>query len=235
MTLVNTETGEVIAYADVRTSVDNAKASLEEAANEIVWQIENHVWTALGYADWNEMREAEYGGAAFLVPRADRSELVTRMRKAGLTQQDIASTAGVSVGTVNGDLKFSSENEAAATEPIINSRGQSRPAAYARPSSPVAESEPTAEEAVESTPRIDLEEFIKADRNVQLTSWRRSFMTHIKRAIEITLFTPEDVAEKADVELIDELERLSKDLANYVARVKAKRPTRLTAIRGGAK
>lgn len=35
----------------------------------------------------------------------------------------------MSVGTVNGDLKFNSENEPA---PITNSRGQQRPATYAR-------------------------------------------------------------------------------------------------------
>ena len=49
--------------------------------------------------------------AAFMVPRDDRPELVVRMRRSGLTQQEIATNAGISVGTVNADLNFSSENE----------------------------------------------------------------------------------------------------------------------------
>lgn len=136
MTVVNTETGEITdspTYAEVKDSIHSAKASLEAAAEQIVWQIENRAWLVLGYSDWNEMREAEYGGAAFMVPRAERPELLARMRRSGLTQQEIADTAGVSIGTVNGDLNFSSEDEEP-TAQITNARGQQRPASYAKPS-----------------------------------------------------------------------------------------------------
>lgn len=50
------------------------------AAEEVVWQIENKAWEALGYPDWEAMRQAEYRGAAVIVPRADRPELVARLR-----------------------------------------------------------------------------------------------------------------------------------------------------------
>lgn len=126
----------VITQADVRASIRRAKNSLEKAAEEIIWQIEMEAWRTLGYSTWDAMRDAEYGDAAFMVPRRQRPELVARMRAAGLTQQQIADTAGVSVGTVNGDLKFSSENdESPSAEPvptITNARGQQRPASYAR-------------------------------------------------------------------------------------------------------
>lgn len=56
-------------------------------------------------------------------------DAVARIRAAGLTQQEIAATAGVSVGTVNADLKFNSENDG---DSITNSRGQHRPATYTR-------------------------------------------------------------------------------------------------------
>lgn len=148
--LVNTETGELVevTYADVRQSIDSAKASLEEAAEQIVWQIENHVWTVLGYADWNEMREAEYGGAAFMVPRADRPELTARMRRAGLSTNDIAATAGVSDDTVRRDL----ETADAVSGTVLNSRGQSRPATYSKPTPELA---PEVEAAVEEFPELD--------------------------------------------------------------------------------
>jgi hypothetical protein len=124
---------QLITPGDVRASIRRAKASLEKAASEIVWQIEREAWRTLGYSSWNAMREAEYGDAAFMVPAKQRPELVARMRAKGLTQQEIADTAGVSVGTVNGDLKFNSENEAAdPPTPITNARGQQRPATYTR-------------------------------------------------------------------------------------------------------
>ena len=147
MTVVNHATGEalerrpeiplqVITPNDVRASIKRAKVSLEKAAEEIVWQIEREAWRTLGYSSWNAMREAEYGEAAFMVPRKDRPELVGRMRKAGLTQQEIADTAGVSQAQVNADIRglnISSDNQAdAEPQTVTNARGQERPATYAR-------------------------------------------------------------------------------------------------------
>lgn len=132
----------LITVADVRASIKRAKASLEKAAEEIVWQIEMEGWRTLGYSSWDAMREAEYGEAAFMVPRKQRPELVARMRAKGLTQQEIANTAGVSQRTISGDLNSNSANDPEAVATITNSRGQERPATYAR-------TEPTPEPAGE--------------------------------------------------------------------------------------
>ena len=119
---------QVITAADVRASIARARRSLEKAAEEIVWQIEMEGWRTLGYSSWGAMREAEYGGAAFMVPSKNRPELVARIRAAGLTQQEIADTAGVSEGTVRNDLNRNSAIET--PETFTNSRGQQRPATY---------------------------------------------------------------------------------------------------------
>lgn len=94
---------QVITPADVRASVRRAKKSLEAAAAEIVWQIEREAWRTLGYPSWGAMREAEYGGAAFMVPSKSRPEIVARIRAAGLTQREAAATAGVTEQTVYND------------------------------------------------------------------------------------------------------------------------------------
>ena len=119
----------VITQADVRASIRRARKSLEDAAAEIVWQIEMEAWRTLGYSSWTAMREAEYGGAAFMVPSKSRPEIVARLRAKGLTQQEIADTAGVSQRTVSGDLNSNFANE---PQSVTNSRGQQRPATYAR-------------------------------------------------------------------------------------------------------
>lgn len=158
--LLNTETGELIetpSYGEVRDSVTSAKNSLEAAAEQIVWQIERQAWTVLGYANWNEMREAEYGGAAFMVPKAERPELVARMRRSGLTQQEIADTAGVSRPTVVNDLSSMSEAdiETGPPAPITNTRGQQRPSSYApRPSAPAAPKQSDVDRAVAEFPDL---------------------------------------------------------------------------------
>lgn len=123
---------QVITPADVRASIRRATRSLEKAAEEIVWQVEMEAWRTLGYSSWNAMREAEYGDAAFMVPKKDRPELVGRMRAAGLTQREIADTAGVTERTVRNDLSTGNLSGSEDAKPITNSRGQQRPASYVR-------------------------------------------------------------------------------------------------------
>lgn len=130
---------QVITQADVRASVRRAKKSLEDAAKEIVWQIEMEAWRTLGYSSWGAMREAEYGGAAFMVPSKSRPEIVARIRAQGLTNQEIADTAGVSEATVRRDVAQSSNDDWPST--VTNSRGEQRPATYARADEDVIEAE----------------------------------------------------------------------------------------------
>ena len=86
---------QVITPDDVRASIARARRGLERAAEEIVWQIEREAWRTLGYSSWGAMREAEYGGAAFMVPAKSRPETVARIRAKGMTQKESAETAGV--------------------------------------------------------------------------------------------------------------------------------------------
>lgn len=123
---------QIITAADVRASIRRARQSLGKAADEIVWQIEMEAWRTLGYSSWTAMREAEYGDAAFMVPSRQRPELVARMRAKGLTQQEIAATAGVNRETVANDIRSMSESGIEVPPAITNSRGQQRPATYTR-------------------------------------------------------------------------------------------------------
>lgn len=120
---------QVITPADVQASIRRAKKSLEAAATEIVWQIEMEAWRTLGYSSWGAMREAEYGGAAFMVPSKSRPEIVARIRAAGLTHREIGSTAGVSDETVRRDLQTTNVGSPAT---VTNVNGVERPATYTR-------------------------------------------------------------------------------------------------------
>lgn len=151
MTLIDYATGEIVerpTYGQVRESIDRAKASLEIAAEQIIWQIENRAWEVLGHESWDAMREAEYGGAAFMVPRAERPELLARMRRSGLTYREIGATAGVSDETAR------SETKDLVSGPIANVRGQRRPASYTKPSASAVDPAALAEAAVAEFPDL---------------------------------------------------------------------------------
>lgn len=120
---------------EARESVDRTKRGLEAAAEEVVRQINGRAWLALGYESWDEMREAEYGGAAVIVPRADRPQLTARLAAEGLGQRQIGDTLGVSQATVSGDLRdvINSDNTEA-PETRTDSLGREQPRTKGRPS-----------------------------------------------------------------------------------------------------
>lgn len=106
---------QMITPDDVRASVRRALRGLERAAEEIVWQIEMEAWRTLGYSSWGAMREAEYGGAAVMLPTGSRPQVAARLKaievgrtaRGGskrLTDQEIADTLGVSRSRVQDDL-----------------------------------------------------------------------------------------------------------------------------------
>lgn len=111
---------QVITPTDVRISIRRARKSLEDAASEIVWQIEMETWRTLGYSSWTAMREAEYGGAAFMVPSKSRPEIVARIKASGLSQREIARTAGVDEGTIRNDLRPRSAEYSAPADDMID-------------------------------------------------------------------------------------------------------------------
>lgn len=121
----------VVTTADVRRSVASAREHGERFFDEIVWQIEHRVWGVLGYASWDEMRQGEYADMGVVVPRADRPELVARLRRTGLSQQTIGDTLGVPETTVRRDLNRQMADEDPPPT-ITNARGQERPASYTR-------------------------------------------------------------------------------------------------------
>lgn len=95
---------QLITPDDVRESIARTRYSLMQAAKGIAWQVEMETWVTLGYKSWDEMREAEYGGIAVIVPKEDRLDLVGRLHAAGLTQKSIAATIGVDERTIRRDL-----------------------------------------------------------------------------------------------------------------------------------
>lgn len=131
-------TDDLVTAADARTSIDLARGHLADAGKEIVWQVRNKVWHVLGYSDWDEMREAEYGGAAVIVPSADRPELSAALYDEGLTPKQVGATFGVSDRTVDRDVRQMSN--VPPTRP--DSLGRQQPTSKPRPRTPGAETRP---------------------------------------------------------------------------------------------
>jgi predicted XRE-type DNA-binding protein len=160
----------------VRRSIATAQTHLEKAAEEIVWQIQNQAWCQLGYDSWDAMRDAEYGGAAIIVPRADQPQLMTRLRSEGMSQRSIGDTLGVNQATVSRNMQTHIE-DAPATR--TDSLGRERPTSYAprEPFAPPARTESgllslaDAEKELEKEERERCERATKSVANALVALW----------------------------------------------------------------
>lgn len=95
------ELAESITEADVDASIERVRRHAESIWDEWAWQVENKTWLVKGFDSWDEMRREVYGNLTNVTaPRAERPELVSRFRAAGLTQKETASTLGIGKRTV---------------------------------------------------------------------------------------------------------------------------------------
>lgn len=136
----------VITASEVRESIGRAKAGALTFWREVQWQVENEVWTQLGYESLDQFWDAEYMSLNVGISRSDRPELVASFVKAGQKQADIAQKLNVGIATVKRDvaaLKVSNDTFTGSTQ--TNSRGQERPATYRKPEPPHAVNTDTGE------------------------------------------------------------------------------------------
>ena len=125
----------VVSAPEARGSIDRAKAGALTFWHEVKWQVENNAWEALRYESLDQMWDAEYMALNVGIARSDRPELVASFRRAGQTQQQIAEKLNVTERTIKRDTAdlISKGHLSPSDITVTNSRGQERPATYAKP------------------------------------------------------------------------------------------------------
>lgn len=248
MTIVNTETGEITdrpTHSEVRESIETTKSHLERAAEQVVWQIENRAWEVLGYSSWDEMREAEYKGAAVIVPPADRPELSSRLRATGMSHRSIAETIGVGETTVRRDNRQMADIPPSRTDSL----GRIRPTTYASkateavpPSTSGSEHEDGPADqipagpsgvAAPSEPEPDpVGEFIEGSQSVQDARYLANFYKAITKASDYRVFDAERIGRIGDDADMRTLELAAKGAVDFFEAAKRAR-SGLRVIKGG--
>ncbi len=96
MTLVNTETGELVddmTRAEAEDFVRFMRAAQEQIPRRVIDAYQRRAWIPLGYASWDVMIAAE--GLAVRLPRDERQEVVMTYSAAGLSSRAIAPVLGI--------------------------------------------------------------------------------------------------------------------------------------------
>lgn len=134
---------------EARGLVDSIKADITDVGERIATAYLGRSWTALGYADWDAMCDAEFDGARLRVPREQRVGQVQSLRAAGLSTRAIGSALGVNNATVARDLASVAN---ATDEPVAvqSLDGRTRPATQPqRPAAPVTVTHTSTEKTTE--------------------------------------------------------------------------------------
>lgn len=107
MSLVNAETGEVLAEMtpdEARQVTDRIRTALGVAWELVADAYKRRAWAAMGYSSWDDYTSAEFGAARLRLPREERQEVVASLRDAGLSIRAIAATGIASKQTIERDL-----------------------------------------------------------------------------------------------------------------------------------
>lgn len=102
-TLVNAETGEIIAQCtptEARWITNRLRTAIGVATELYVEAYERRAWAALGHANWDAYCAAEFGDFQLKLPREERDEAIQSLRAAGLSIRAIAATGVASKNTV---------------------------------------------------------------------------------------------------------------------------------------
>lgn len=79
-----------------------------------------------------------------------------------------------------------------------------------------------------------LDDYINSDRDVQLARYRQEFARALAKADDLLTFPAEEVAERCDPQLIDSVQRLHRQLGDYLERLNRAR-SGLRIIEGGVR
>lgn len=129
---VNPETGE-IAQMSTRSEAEQRAERIRRKRDDFWADVEDDLvaafhardWVALGYDGWPNYVEGEFGSAVATLAKKDRSRFVLKLKGEGLSNRAIASTAGVSEGTVRNDLAGAQNYAPDPATPVVGMDGKS--------------------------------------------------------------------------------------------------------------
>src|ERR1700738_4813013 len=94
----------VMDASEARVLTDRIKHDVKTIWALIEQAYTQRAWLALGYKTWDAYCSCEFGTSRLRLPREERRDVVSLLRKAGLSLRAIESATGASRKTVRNDL-----------------------------------------------------------------------------------------------------------------------------------
>lgn len=113
---------------------NDIRSHIKVAWERIAEAYAGRVWISLGYDNWDDYINSEFGAAPLRVPRQERQEIVGSLREAGLSTRAIAAATGESQSTVQRDVGQLNQNDSVeAAARLRGLDGKDRPASRPAP------------------------------------------------------------------------------------------------------
>ncbi|WP_433661053.1 hypothetical protein ACQPW1_01905 [Nocardia sp. CA-128927] len=141
----------LVSASAARELTDRIRAGVDAVWELIMRAFTTRVWTALGYASWDEYCAKEFDTTRLRLPREQRREVVASMHEIGMSTRAIASALRSSTRTIGTDLgQVSSRTTPGAT--VTGLDGKSYPAVLTKPTPASSPADPGSETGSATTP-----------------------------------------------------------------------------------
>lgn len=229
-----------MARVEARERVDRVKAAVESGRQDLVALWRGRAWIALGYETWDALCDVEFG-VRMALPRDERREIVSGLRREGMSTRAIGSALGVDQKTVVRDLSTEADASDDLPDTVTGLDGRQRPA---KVTTTTRTTEATKVEhvvdmdtgevldepdAMKSAAAI-VDAFAESGEAVRRARLRSDLMNWLRRALPFDV-APDEVASLLDDEFEwARIERQRADLLAYFDAILAARPRGLRIV-----
>lgn len=253
MTLVNTDTGEIVETLDehaarrltdrIRLLAETMAETLDKMAALIDEARTGSAWLALGYRSWTDYVSSEFSGVLPRLNREPRQEFVRELAARGMSTRAIAPVVGVHHDTVATDIRSgvgipTPSQDAPGGAPTSEDEGEApvhspvEPAPHpvkAAPRPPVV----GIDGKTYSRPERQLSEVIDGDSSIADGKYLLAFLRHLSR-FEMGTWDADRLAAMADETNHEVIDMALAQVAEWHRKFTAARPTGLRVIEGGS-
>lgn len=228
---------------EARALTDDIRRRVTDLLPLITQAYEQRADRALGYATWADYCASELSGLR--VPLADRPAMVAELRQTGMSTRAIGSALGVSEGTVRNDLSTAQNYAVGQPERITSLDGRERPAKMPARQDVADAILADIDQAANTLPKPDPMDDARRDEELDdvmtgtAARFRRNYAEAAAKAMDLTTFDPERIAEVFSANFPRDVNDLLNRLDRWVSEVRAAHHDRqrsgLRVISGGAR
>lgn len=232
---LNGLTVEQMTPTEARVLTDEVVADAERLDEKVLRLYEGGAHLALGYSSWHAYATAELQlGKTRSYELLDHGRITRQIADSGIPERPNAGQAVELLRAPEPERvevwrEAVTRTDGRPTAAVVRTVREERAPARLAAVPTAAWSEPTTPAEVRGSEFA--QNYVNSSRDVQVARYRHEFAKALSKADDMLTFTPEDVAEQCDEQLVQSIRLLHRQIGDYLGRVEQAR-TGLRVIQG---